>query len=55
MARLIQDGVRLNLMSLEALAAAEYLGGELCLAVLDENPPLVRTAEARTTPWRLLN
>jgi hypothetical protein len=55
MARLIHDGVRLNLMSLEALAAAEYLGGELCLAVLDENPTLVRTAEARTTPWRLLN
>jgi hypothetical protein len=55
MARLIHDGVRLNLTSLEALAAAEHLEGELCLAVLDENPPLVTTAEARTTPVRLLN
>jgi hypothetical protein len=55
MARLIDDGVRLNLMSLEALAAAEHLDGELCLAVLAENPPLVKTAEARATPVRLLN
>ena len=54
MARLVDDGVRLNLMSLEALAAAEYLGGELCLAVADENPPLLAAAQARTTPVRLV-
>jgi hypothetical protein len=55
MARLTDEGVRLNLMSLEALAAAEYIAGELCLAAFDENPPLVAAAQTRTTPLRLLN
>src|SRR5438105_10694718 len=32
MARLLSEGVRLNLMSLEALAATEHLGAELCVA-----------------------
>lgn len=54
MARLVDDGVRLNLMSLEALAASEYLEAELCLAVADENPPLLAAAQARTTAVRLL-
>ena len=55
MARLVDDGVRLNLMSLEALAAAEYLEADLCLAVADENPPLLAVANARTTALRLLD
>lgn len=55
MARLVNDGVRLNLMSLEALAAAQHLGAELCLAVADENPPLLAAAEVRTTPVRLID
>ncbi len=55
MARLVDDGVRLNLMSLEALAAAEYLEADLCLAVADENPPLLAAANARTTALRLLD
>jgi hypothetical protein len=55
MARLVDDGVRLNLMSLEALAAAEHLDAELCLAVADENPPLVEAAQTRTTSVRLLD
>ena len=54
MARLVDDGVRLNLMSLEALAAAEYLEAELCLAVADENPPLLAAAQARTIDISLL-
>jgi hypothetical protein len=54
MARLLDDGVQLNLMSLEALAAAEELGAELCLAGIDENPPLLETASARGTPARLI-
>lgn len=41
MARLLDGGVRLNLMSLEALAAAEQQGAELCLAAVDENPSLL--------------
>ncbi|MBO0730787.1 MAG: hypothetical protein J2P57_16135 [Acidimicrobiaceae bacterium] len=54
MARLIDDGVRLNLMSLEALAAAEQLRGDLCLGVADENPPLLAAAQARSTAVRLV-
>ena len=55
MARLVDDGVRLNLMSLEALAAAERLGADLCLAVADENPPLLAAAQARNTAVRLFD
>jgi hypothetical protein len=54
MARLVDDGVRLNLLSLEALAAAERLGAELCMAEADENPPLVAAAAARSTPTRIV-
>lgn len=54
MARLLDGGVRLNLMSLEALAAAKHLGGELCLAAVDENPPLLAAATARGIPTRLV-
>lgn len=54
MARLIDDGVTLNLMSLEALAAAEHLEAELCLAAADENPPLLAAARTRITSVRLL-
>ena len=54
MARLVDDGVRLNFMSLEALAAAEQLEADLCLAVADENPPLLAAAQARSTAVRLL-
>jgi hypothetical protein len=54
MARLLQDGVRLNLMSLEALAAAERQRAELCLAAADDNPQLLDAAAARGTPARLV-
>ena len=54
MARLLDEGVRLNLMSLEALAAAEQLGAELCLAAVHENPPLLAAAAVRGTPIRLI-
>jgi hypothetical protein len=47
MARLLDGGVRLNLLALEALAAAEHLGAELCLADVDDNPPLRSAAAAR--------
>jgi hypothetical protein len=55
MAGLLDDGIRLNLMSLEALAAAEHLEAELCLAVADENPSLLTAAQVRGTPVRLLD
>ena len=54
MAKLLQDGVRLNLMSLEALAAAESRRAELCLAAADENPQLLDAAASRGTPARLV-
>lgn len=55
MARLLDHGVRLNLLSLEALAAAERLGAELCLAVEDENPPLLAAARDRGRPTRVID
>lgn len=55
MARLLDEGVRLNLMSLEALAAAEHQGAELCLAAIDENPQLLAAAATRGTPTRIMN
>ena len=54
MASLVDDGVRLNLMSLEALAAAEHLEAELCLAAADENPPLLTAARTRAATVRLI-
>jgi hypothetical protein len=55
MAQLLQDGVRLNLMSLEALAAAEHQRAELCLAAADENSQLLDAAASRGTPARLVD
>lgn len=43
MGELVQGGARLNLLSLEALAAAKHLSAEVCLAAVDDNEPL-RTA-----------
>lgn len=54
MAKLISSGVRLDLLSLEALAAAEHHGAELCLAVADLNPPLRDAADQRGVPIRLV-
>ncbi len=54
MAQLVADGLRLNLLALEALAAAEHLDAELCLATADENPPLLDAAAQRGVPIRLI-
>jgi hypothetical protein len=40
MGELVDAGARLNLISLEALAAARHLSAELCLAAADDNEPL---------------
>ncbi|MGH9045461.1 MAG: hypothetical protein ACRDVP_11665 [Acidimicrobiales bacterium] len=55
MARLLDDGVRLNLLSLEALAAAESRGAELCLAAADENPQLLAAARGRSVSTRRID
>ena len=54
MAQLLDDGIRLNLLSLEALSAANYLGAELCLAAVDENPTLIAAARELHVPVRLV-
>ncbi|MGH9069970.1 MAG: hypothetical protein ACRDX8_02075 [Acidimicrobiales bacterium] len=54
MARLLADGVRLNLLGLEALAASEHYGAELCLAPLNTNPQLLSAAAARGVATRLV-
>jgi hypothetical protein len=37
---LVHAGARLNLLSLEALAAARHLSAEICLSAADDNAPL---------------
>jgi hypothetical protein len=54
MADLLGQGVRLNLMSLEVLAAAQHLGAEICLAAIDENPPLIAAAATLGVRTRLV-
>ncbi len=54
MADLVASGARLNLLSLEALAAAEHLGAEICLATADDNPPLRQAADHRGAALRLV-
>lgn len=40
MGELVHAGARLNLLSLEALAAARHLSADVCLAEADDNAPL---------------
>ncbi len=46
MGELVHSGARLNLLSLEALAAAQHLSAEVCLAEVDDNTPLRSAAAA---------
>lgn len=45
MGELVHVGARLNLLSLEALAAARHLSAEICLAAGDDIAPLRATAK----------
>jgi hypothetical protein len=54
MAEIVHAGGRLNLLSLEALAAARHLGAEICLADLDDNAPLVAFAASVDVPVRTI-
>ncbi len=54
MAELVADGVRLNLTSLEALAAAIHLGAEIHLSERGPNPNLIVAAARRGIPVRLV-
>lgn len=44
MAELLSRGLRLNLLSLEAIAAARAIDAEICLADADRNETLVDAA-----------
>jgi hypothetical protein len=54
MGRLVGEGARLNVMSLEALAAAIHLDAEIHLSERGRNPKLVAAAEERGIPVRLV-
>jgi hypothetical protein len=54
MGQLIAEGVRLDLVSLEALAAARHLSAEICLAALDGNAALQAAAPGVSVPVRIL-
>lgn len=54
MAELVRSGIRLNLLSLEALAAARHLEAEICLAAADQNRPLLEAAQVQSIPIRQL-
>ncbi len=54
MARLLADGIRLNLLSLEALAAAEHLGATIHLSAADHNPTLQEAADRRGVPLEVV-
>lgn len=54
MATLVAEGVHLNLLSLEAVAAAEHLGAEVVLADAAENPSLLAACTERGIPHRIL-
>lgn len=55
MAEILAGGERLNLLSLEALAAAESLSAELCIAKQDDNTPLRIAAARRGVAVRIIN
>ena len=52
MGELTYQGIRLNLLSLEAVAAARHLGAEICLAAADDNKPLANIARRLAIPVR---
>lgn len=55
MGKLLNGGVRLNLLSLEAIAAAVHLDAEICLDVADDNGPLMGAAQRLEIPVRRLS
>ena len=54
MSEILHAGHHLNLLSLEALAAARSIGAEICLASSDQNDPLLAAAAAMNVAYRLL-
>jgi hypothetical protein len=54
MGELVHAGARLNLLSLEALAAARTLSAEICLAAVDDNAPLRAASQEFGVPVRTI-
>ncbi len=55
MSQLLHAGARLNLLSLEALAATRHLSADLCLAEVDDNTPLRTAAAHFGMPVRIIS
>lgn len=55
MSQLVHAGARLNLLSLEALAATRHLSADLCLAEVDDNTPLRTAAAHFGMPVRIIS
>lgn len=55
MAQILADGERLNLLSLEALAAAEHLGAEIWVGESNQNPPLTGAATRRGVAVKVIS
>lgn len=55
MGELVHTGARLNLLSLEAIAAARHLDAEICLPAADDNRPLRRAAESLGIDVRMVD
>ncbi len=55
MGELLRAGAHLNLLSLEALAAARHLAADVCLADVDDNEPLRAVAAKFGVAVRILS
>jgi len=55
MGRLAHSDARLNLLSLEALAAAQYLDAAICLSSDDDNVPLRNAAASAGVAVHILD
>jgi hypothetical protein len=55
MGELVRGGAHLNLLSLEALAAAKHLDADVCLAAVDDNKPLQAVAARFDVVVRTVN
>ena len=54
MAEVLSGGLRLNLLSLEAIAAARVLNAEICLAPADRNEALMDAARTLGVSVRII-
>jgi hypothetical protein len=54
MSQLLQQGFRLNLLGLEAIAAAQKLDAKICISPINVNPTLIAAAATLSIPTRIV-